>query len=411
MAFQCTFAGIPFRLPTPEVEAFVEKFGLLENLNDIYGSVPPGRSLLALGRQALPCPKPKLGQLFWPCGMSRCGVFHGIATGQDVAKMQAAALPTSGPLSGGFAELPFVMQNDGLGGSQSLSVNMQMLPARPISIVDGDASGGLFIVTLVDDRWYRRFFMTDFLAGVNTCSAASGSAHGMARPACSTGSPTITRRRQYPFTITAYPSGVPSVYGVPEPDSTLYGSSEPETLIIDAIAANIGGFFTLGYDGNYIFQSWNKALAATLAAQLPSSQRIAGGLIFNPNTGVADQARKLTLPQYIVVGFPSFNTNAGLNVGYTQPENYRDFFRRGNTYGQLYCVKVTAASLGAPYSTYTETLNEAFWKSLRTTAKFSGTSPNTSTACLALRSNWRRITTTANWLRWTPRSKGFSPGR
>ena len=95
MPFQCSYANVPFRLPTPEVEAFVEKHRLLENLTDIYQSTQVGRSMQALGRTPLPCPKPCLGQLFWPCGMARYAVFHGIATGQDVAAMQGSPCQTA----------------------------------------------------------------------------------------------------------------------------------------------------------------------------------------------------------------------------------------------------------------------------------------------------------------------------
>ena len=160
-------------------------------------------------------------------------------------------MPNSGEFAGEFTYQEFVMQSDGLGGSQALTTYLMMLPPRPLAVVDGDAAGGLFLVTLVDDRYIRRFY--DIGANVATCSAATSTDTwaGLMNWYC-------VNLGFDGFTLPT----ISSVYGQPEPDSPLYGASEPNTLMIDAVAANCGGFITLDYDVNYVFQSWNAALAA-----------------------------------------------------------------------------------------------------------------------------------------------------
>jgi hypothetical protein len=386
MAFQLTFADVPFRLPDRATIEHCERFGLLD-MPDVEPTTDVGRSGLMLA-QPIPQPyRPKLGEFWFPTGMSRCAIFQGLMTGVDVQKAIAVTNADDG-----YAQ--FVMQNDGLNpNSTGFTYGMYLLPPRPLALVDSDAAGGLWLVTLVDDRWRVRFqsapyTITGFVA---TCSALTST---------DTWSSPSTGGLLGWFSDNLYISTVnlptpAAAYGQPEPDSPLYGFGERACTVLDAICANIGGFinpvFPVVPDSDpYAFTTWRQALANTAAARLASKDRIAGGAVFNPTQTIVDSHRPLLLPNNFEIAFPKWISG----VGYYQPENYRDFYRRGNSYGDVFKLEIATSSLGSPYSSnsfgnfgaywFIETTAKALYADYSTVPDGVGANPTNYSAVLAL---------------------------
>ncbi len=360
---QLTFANIPFRLPDRATIEHAERFGLLD-FYDVDTDPDVGRSALSL---CVPTPqryKPKLGEFWNPGGgMSRYAIFQGLATGVDAQKMVAAVQGLN------FGAGQFVMQNDGLGGTQGISQYLYLLPPRPLAFVDNDAAGGLWLITLVDDRWRNRFMNVPYSVSsfVVTCSASTSTQVWSAN----SGGSLLNwfTENLYIQTANLPSSSSVAVYGQPEPDSALYGIGERACTLIDAICNNIGGFiapvFPYTNGDPYAFTSWHQALANTAAARLASKQRVAGYQVFNPTQSTPDPARPLLLPSSFIVTFPKWITN----VGYFQPENYRDFYKRSNSYADVFELDISTTSLGAPYSANCFEANYGAYCFLATTAK------------------------------------------
>ena len=347
----CSFAGIPFKLATAEVRDFVERYHILDRF-EIANPAPISRTSQAFSPIVPPAPKPRLGELFWPVGMSRCATYYGIA---DYASTQAMIAASFGS---GYKQQTFVI------GSMTIP-QMTILPPRPLSQLAGAFGNagtpfaGLYLIVLVDQRYQFR----KTIIGNNTVSAS-------AAQTCSTLTTSSTWSAleallEIPTASPAAFAAPSSAYGTPEPDSPLYGFSDGPSMA-DAIAHNVGGFWNYYYEtGQAFFQTWNAALGATTGGRQAASLRIAGGNIFNQSNNIFDAARGAILPTSIVVTFPIWVTN----YDYWQPEGYRDFYKNDASYGAVWQELVVPSSLGAPYSNIVTTGLTPFLKQLNTTAK------------------------------------------
>ena len=352
-AYDCSFEGIPFRLPTRGVLDWIDAHIPLDEMSDVAPTAHVDRTLLSLSMPWLPTPRTvRVGELWWPTGLSRCAIFRGLATREDAEAMADVALPTTGGLAGGFAYGTLRLKADGLGGTQSVSAEMFLLSVCPLTGLAGDEQ--LCLVTLVDERYLKRFDEQDGPAPL--CSSADGTDDW----------PDLAYWHYANFGgMTPHPLVVDSAYGSPEPDSAMYGNAS-QVVKLDAIAANIGGFFTRDWDGgNYLFQRWDAALTATAAARLDASQRLAGGAILDPDTGPVDRVRKLCLPRSVWVEFPGWVDG----FGYYAPEWNRTHYKSGWGYGKVWGIEVFGADLGEPYASAVIDINEVYQKAIRTTAK------------------------------------------
>lgn len=90
--------------------------------------------------------------LYWPSGASRFAVGYFFVAKSDLATLRQQA--RSGPTSYDLQALPFQM-DDGTG--VPLKCDLFMLPARPLADIQqwgGDKEDGLYLLTLVDERYF-----------------------------------------------------------------------------------------------------------------------------------------------------------------------------------------------------------------------------------------------------------------
>jgi hypothetical protein len=329
--FDLSFGAVPFCIPTPEIQAWIDRYIPLEDLREVQ-VIPhsPGPRLSGLGVPYRPSnPKVKLGRLFYPTGSARWAVFHGLATTSQVKQMQVLAWPPGSQV----VPLTFHMQSDvspfednqAIGG---VCTGMYLLSCRPLSSMGSFQSGStlddLWLVTLVDERYYWQFQSVGSLT-----IAALSSWHSLISLFATALDITITNLT---------PS---SVYGVPAEDSALFSNYEPANRMLEAVAWNFGCLVVRNFDGTYTLQT--PADAQTEAQGNRSvGINLAGGDPYLTSPGGSSQ-RQAVLPESVIVTFPKFV----VNKSYYDPRDSRDFNRF--SYGSVWTETVTLAQAG--YST------------------------------------------------------------
>ena len=362
MAFACTYAGIPFQLPTAEVRQVLERCHWFADLRDVSTDpqVWPGARLLKVG-PTIPreCPPPRIHEYFYPIGASRWSIYRGLATAENVADM-----PATGTFVIQIDSTPSPEEQSTTSTTTSVTTTLSMLPPVPIFGVDEPQ---LYLVTLVDERYFWHQWQN---AGVITCTSATATWSDLLEH--------LANQLDITLNFTT-PSGA---YGSPEPDSALYSNYESPAVLLDAVAANVGCVVVrnLGtLEGTYSLQTYADAAAALEDNR--SDTTIMGGLAFDfldSTTPTLDTPN--VMPESVTVVFPRWLDGAG----YIEPTTYRSTVK--DSYGETWSYEVALSSLGTPYSGY-----EAFSgsKVLRTTAKARFTestdpTPNNATTVEAL---------------------------
>lgn len=400
--FGLTYAGIPFALDTARVfradvdgnegsndrvafEKTQPESDLLDEINRLlpslylndFGPRPsfPGKNIYGLGyptQTNIPSPEIRIGDWYYPPTASRWSVFRGLATSSQVRAMLAATqnVPAGSPVientsqpipvsPTGSRPQKFIMravaQGTGVGQADideddeeaiasGINVNaytlesmMYMLPPRPLGETAGEFDG-LYLVTLVDERYWWQWLPVSLFVGVRQM------------PANTTWPGIITQlAAQLGIFITI--DAILPVYGVPEPDSPLWINMENAAVYLDAVANNIGRRVVRKLDGTYVLLSGNQSRVVTgfNAGELGGDfrQRIAGGDMFNPITtlpiGNIQQASvNLTVPASVNVTFPLYIAGDDPVPHYS---NARFLAPRGTTwtedsYGDVYIFNV-----------------------------------------------------------------------
>lgn len=326
-----TIGGIPFRPVDDKLAAFVARFMPAECLPDVMSprSDWPGPNLYGLG---LPTPPPPgyeigLGCLWYPWGMSRFGLYRGIMAAADVTAL--GALVTAAPTTA----KPFKMLVDGVG----VETDLYILPPRPIVSPVGTSTQAvplLYLVTLVDDRFFRQGRGGGTIRINNTDNATWAS---------------LITALATALGITLTSASVDAAYFRPEPDSFLYSNEESAAAILDAAAASVGRVVVRNLDGTYKLQTYSDANTAAGTSRSASGSllsRLWGGAILPTNT-TASTWLPMVVPASVLVTFPKWITAEG----YYEPDDYREYAKA--SYGDVYEKTVTLADLGSPYSTWT----------------------------------------------------------
>jgi hypothetical protein len=383
MDFQCSFAGVPFRLPTPDVLSHIQQYGFLDQPRDVLplGQVWPGANLHKLGSGTpFDYPAPKLGEYFYPQGASRYSIFRGLMTAADLAAVydsDSYASPTDPVGPGGTA--PFALVNP-VDASSGLTTRLCLLP--PITISQAAGEPTLYLITLVDERYFWHQFKT-LLLQVTASSTWTAVLNAIA------GAAGVTLTFSTPS----------SVYGVPDPDSALYSTYESTAALFDAAANDVGCAVVRNLDGTYKLQSYADAAAAVQANRPASGNNVLGG------------GGKPLLPYAVNVSFPVWTTASG----YYEPYNVRDHVM--DSYGEVaggYVNTLPSQFDGLPFIEDLEkTLHcsgKAIWASLTDIAL--GNLPSNNTALSALAAQlatdyWTRLSarldeTYAGIYPWTP---------
>ena len=333
--------------------------------------VHPGRSLSAIARRELaygyPSPQIHIGDWYYPTTVSRWSVFRGLMTSSQIRAVLditqgykndtfiMKALPQGAVMSRPNLAQDTVLDQRMAGKAYELETDMFMLPPRPLA-EHSSKYDGLFLVTLVDERWYFQFASVSLQVKQDTtwqnlidrCAAALG--------------------------ITIQPIDVPEVYSQPEPDSQLWTQEESAAVLLDAIAANVGDTIirllqpTPG--GQYRFDpplesqtiaKRNRGDAFKLTATgayEPGRDvvRVAGGTIFQSGTAFASKDltkfRNAVLPASVDVTFPRYVRDNDpvphfVNKRY---ENQRPSCWFEDGYGDKYVVSVPIKSGGSVFA-------------------------------------------------------------
>ena len=366
--FQATFNGIPFlldeapvvRMPRPNnpvdppnellpprkyqpESKLVDEINRLMDLGYIqdfaYPNTYPGRNLSALAMQypqaQCPVPKLKLNTYFYPYGACRWSVWRGLMASSQVKQLLASTL--------GTGQYPFILQGN-IGTNQSalytVETNLSLLPPRCLSELGGSFDG-LYLVTLVDERYYWQGNYVTLRVDNNTTWTQLG------QQVCDALDLSVT------FPVTA------DVYSKPEADSQLWCNQESAAFLFDTIAYNIGGTVVRQYTGEYnIFQPAHSQQVVNTENRVgvPSVIRTAGGSIFSSGekipAGSLTASMNSVLPSQVAITYPKYVQGNDpvphfVNTRYTHPRPtgwYED------SYGDVWTLVVPLLSGSLQFS-------------------------------------------------------------
>lgn len=254
-----------------------------------------GRNLDAVAHSyEATCPndRPRINEWWYPTGASRWSVFRGLATSSMVKEMVRIAL------TGGTTPQTFTMKSQPVGnpetGSYELSSSMYLLPPRPLAEHGGEFDG-LYLVTLVDERYYwqwrgasNKVFWTDSWSSLISSIAST-------------------------LGISVSPGTITAAYLSPEPDSQFWANRENAAILMDAAAANIGRVFVRKLDGTYALESTatSQAIVETNRGDARKVVRTAGGDMFLSGSSQLqaqnlNAAKNATFAASVDVSFPKY---------------------------------------------------------------------------------------------------------
>lgn len=372
MDYKITFAGVPFINNTARVFRFdiqgrhelevgeeqnqsprkhqpltdlieeLDRMLPFNYLNDIsYQGVYPGRNLGAISCKSEtgnPGPKIGIGEWYYPNTACKWSVYRGLANSVMVKQMLAQ---TQGQYPRSFVMLssPVGAGNpQGTPDNYRLETQMYMLPPRPLA-EHGGQYNGLYLVTLVDERFY--FQNTPVSLHVQRGTTWQN----------------LIDQIKTALSINVNPI-IPTdpVYGTPELDSQLWTNFESASILFDAIAANIGKVVVRKLDGVYWLLTPEECSQKVIQNRtLTNSIRTAGGNLFYDGTkalkvGDLSNAKNSIVPTKIHVTFPFYVQEDDpvphfLNSRY---QNQRRSVWYEESYGSVYSIAVPITS-GGPF--------------------------------------------------------------
>lgn len=322
--YNLTYAGVPFvsnearviRL-AQEHEEYEDKHNLppkkhqpLEDLIDELNRLIPfqyledftlpqdhiGRNLAGMARKRIVGPWPntqiKIGDWYYPNSASRWGVFRGLATTEMAIAMENA---TNGKAATFLMNCQPQAPNTA-GKNYTLSTQMYMLTPRPLGQY-GAGFSGLYLITLVDERYY----WADIPVALKPINNSTTWNSLITTVATTLG-------------ISVTQPNVPIAYTSPEPDSQFWANSASSSFMFDAIAYNIGCTVVRALNGTYQLQTGLAASAQVTTNRGTASKvvRTAGGDLFN-ELSTAKVSKPLTakvqnsiVPASVNVTYPKY---------------------------------------------------------------------------------------------------------
>lgn len=303
-----TVAGQPLLLEDAEVDLndWMRRFQSLDDLRQ-FGCLPPflmsERKHSRNGQVSgvgLPLPNfsedrlARVNSLYWPTGASRWGRFYGLA---DEATKDL--IVTIAGLAGGGQRVRLEMGDE---DHSTLYVDLWLLPPHPISAAEGEADENLWLIPLVDDRYWWQFMnIGDFeVTGTTTWNALLAQ---------------IESKIRYEIfaNYNRDPVSLAGAYLNPDPWE-LTRKYDNVALLLDAICASVGRRFTFGFIDNIFYalaQSYSDALANYEFNIATGTWQLAAGGQFG--------TRK-SLPEKVVVTFPKWSWGVPWCNGDVWPE-------------------------------------------------------------------------------------------
>lgn len=163
-----TYAGEKLNVASPQAAAWVE-----HNISaaDVYEFRFPLWSPLAWPGPVVRFRHPdrtpmrplKVGHLWWPTGAARWASSHWLVTDLQLAAIRATVYPEDDQ----YLPADLVLDD----GRDTITAEMWMLPPRPLAQVVGTARQQMFLLSLVDERyfwWWRRGTLYEVMEGTTT---------------------------------------------------------------------------------------------------------------------------------------------------------------------------------------------------------------------------------------------------
>lgn len=245
-----SFAGVDLCASTPEVAAWVATNIPPEEAIPFPPRLTPGAGLGGLPWTPPRPPGPvRVGRLSWPWGASRFAVGHYLTTSDDLDDIREVVYPTSTTLAAGDLVLD---GDDGV----SVTAPMWMLPPRPLAQVGGET--GLWLLTLVDHRyyWWQQSASVAAQSSWSALYSAIGTALG----------------------VTITPDTIDADYLAPPAD--LCGRYVALPPLLDGVAACVGQRVVRAFDGTVTTQNPGTARTSWEASRSTYSGRVlAGGTV------------------------------------------------------------------------------------------------------------------------------------
>lgn len=330
--FELSFAGLPFREPTPVVRELVERQAQLENILP----VPDQREWKDILPQVPTPPPARIGELFYPWGARRWATFRGLMHKDDVATL----LPLiSNFRTFGYEPLPqaFVMHT----GDPAKQVATQLYCLPPQPLVGVNDAADLFLVTLVDERFYWRWTAVTLKSELPTGgdprgyepSGQSGYKWQHTWDTIFTQIGVAIGTIAGPVVITT--GVIEPEYGYPDASSPFNGFNQPAPAVLDAAAAHTGRVIVRKFDGTYEavpYRTANQA-AETFRNGAP---RAVGGLPWTDAEAHAVAAANsskvigASRPRFVRVTYGTWDTKAGthkirdLNIPQDDRTDFKD---------------------------------------------------------------------------------------
>jgi hypothetical protein len=278
---QITYGGIPVNLDTPALTEFLGKYLPLEDTVITLGErVYPGPRLLSLTRPLhnVDRPRLKIGQFWYPVGMSRWSECHLILTDDNYSQILGLAFDNQGD------PLPNALTLDQNG--VQVTTQLFVLEIRPISRIGTQPA--CYLMTLVDERYFFQFSFASFVISDSTKWTD------------------LIKDVASALNITYTHDSIPAAYLKPEPESDLKSHYENAALLADGLAGNVGMRWVRNLDGTYKLMSVATA-QEIVAANMPSVWE-AGGDALQDSVLLNAQ-----LPQRVHVSFLKFANGAYVN--------------------------------------------------------------------------------------------------
>ncbi len=372
-SYDLQFAGIPFvpdyarrvrtHLESPEhspasqlpAERFQPNSDLIEEIDRMMpmrylqdfqepGDDYPGRNLGAIALRSPSSNSPgtdlRIYDWYYPPTASRWSVFRGLMTSSMVKAVNGAT-------RGGALPATFTMKNVPLSpfnsqpSNYTISTSMFVLPPRPIG-EDGSVGSldGLYLVTLVDERYFAQGTPATIRVDQNT-----------------TWDDLIAQLANELGIVLTY-SAIPINYSRPSSDSQLWCNQETASLLLDAVAYNIGRTVVRNLDGSYVLLNPAESQTRSNNNRGNSSKvvRMAGGDIFSSGTripaGNLTDFRNSVVPANVNVTFPKYIQGNDPVPHFVNPRTtpQRPSVWYEESYGDVYNVSVPISSGGVNVS-------------------------------------------------------------
>jgi len=289
----------PFKhQPMTELLEELDRLIPFRNIHDLPGMGYLSKNLCSIAHKNPPNVDPShnvhINDFYYPNCITRWGVFRGLVTSTNVKEMLKLTRGTD-PLEFVMKCMPSSASNGSSTADYTITTEMYMLP--PHNLVEhGGRFDGLYLVTLVDDRYY----LQDYVATLHYAQDAVWA--------------DLLDDLAAVLGITLTYDDVEEVYSRPDGDSQLWTTNESATVLLDAVAFNIGRVVVRKLDGTYELQSVDDAYSTVLLnrGSVNSVVRVAGGSFFeNPNpfpVGSLEEAKNSAVPSQVQVNFPYYVT-------------------------------------------------------------------------------------------------------